>query len=252
LEVYGGDLKGRVWKFDLSSASGTYLPATLLAQLNAPDGSAQPITTKPEIGKIKDGMPPIFAVFVATGKYLGNPDVSDSQVQSVYAIKTSVSTLSNARTSLVSQSLGADTAVAGGVIRTSTSSNMVDWTVNNGWYVDLPLSKERVNVDPSLQIGTLVVPSNVPAASGDCTAGGTGYLNFFNFLTGRAVDTATNQAASVKISGSLIVGTNTVKLPGNKLVTITTTADNQQLNFDTPVGAPPLSGRRVSWRELVD
>jgi type IV pilus assembly protein PilY1 len=253
LEVFGGDLKGRVWRFDLSSATNAYPAAFRLAQLNDPMGNPQPITTRPEIAKIKDGAPPIFGVFVGTGRYLGNPDLSDAQTQTIYAIKSSLNTtLSDARTSLVSQTLSGDIAVAGGVIRTVTSSNTVDWNSGNGWYVDFPVSKERVNVDPSLQIGTLVVPTNVPAATGDCTAGGSGYLNYFDYQTGRYVETSTAQAASYKVAGSLIVGTNTVKLPGNKLVTITTTADNQQLSFEAPVKSLGLGGRRVSWREIVD
>lgn len=253
LEIYGGDLKGRVWRFDLSSMSNSYPVAFRLAELKDPMGNPQPITTKPEIAKIRDGAPPIFGVFVGTGQYLGNPDLGTTQTQTIYAIKASgTSTLTNARSSLVSQTLSADIVVAQGTIRTVTSSNSVDWTSGNGWYVDFPVSKERVNVDPSVQIGTLQVATNVPASSGDCTAGGFGYLNYFDFLTGRYVSTSTAQAASYKVAGSLIVGTNTVKLPGNKLITIATTADNQQLSFEAPVQSLGLGGRRVSWREIVD
>jgi hypothetical protein len=39
-------------------------------------------------------------------------------------------------------------------------------------------------------------------------------------------------------------------LPGGKVVTIVTTADNQQLTKDTPVPPTAFAGRRVSWREI--
>jgi hypothetical protein len=40
-------------------------------------------------------------------------------------------------------------------------------------------------------------------------------------------------------------------LPGGKVQTIVTTADNQQLTKDTPVASTGFTGRRVSWRELT-
>lgn len=248
LYVYGGDLKGRMWKWDISSEVNTsYASATLMATALAPNGTPQPITTKPEIGRLPSFE---YAIFFGTGRYLGNSDPSDLQRQTVYAIKASVSGVANARSILVSQTLGADQTSAGGTVRTITSTNDVNWTTGNGWYIDLPVSGERVNVDPSLQIGTLVVASNAPT-SGDCSVGGVGYLNYFDYLTGRAVVTSTGLVASYKVPGSLIVGTNTVKLPGNKLVTITTTADNQQLSFETPISLAGAGGKRISWREVI-
>jgi type IV pilus assembly protein PilY1 len=251
LEVYAGDLKGRVWRFDLTSASNSYPTAFQIAQLNDSLGKPQPITTRPEVGVVSGNIP---AIFVATGKYLGFSDPGNAQQQSIYAIRSDVtSTLANARSSgLIGQILGGDQTVSGGaIIRTTTSSNAVDWATNKGWFVDLPQSGERVNVDPSLQVGTLIISSNVPTTS-SCNAGGFGYLNFFDYSKGTFVTSSANNAASFKIPSSLVVGTNTVKLPGNKLVTIATTADNTQLTFDTPAGLSPLGGKRVSWREVLD
>jgi hypothetical protein len=57
--------------------------------------------------------------------------------------------------------------------------------------------------------------------------------------------------ASMKIGSSLTVGINVVMLPGGKVVTIATTAANQQLTQDTPVSQANFQARRVSWRELV-
>ena len=56
---------------------------------------------------------------------------------------------------------------------------------------------------------------------------------------------------STKIGASLVVGVNVVQLPGGAVKTIVTTADNQQLTQETPVSPPSISGRRVSWRELI-
>ena len=243
--IYGGDLKGNVWRFQYDSSSGTpVLTATRITTLTDPSGTPQPITTKPELGLINNQ--PV--VYVATGKMLGTTDTSTTQVQSIYAFVddlTSTPITIRGNSAYVQQTLTA----SGPDTRTATS-NAVDWSTQKGWYVDLPDTGERVNVDPVLQLGTLIVPSNVPSTD-TCTAGGYGWINFLNYRTGSYVTGATANMTSTKIGASLVVGVNVVQLPGGAVKSIVTTADNQQLTQDTPVSPPSISGRRVSWRELI-
>jgi len=242
--VYAGDLKGNVWRFQLDPGASGYLTAQRITTLTDPGGTAQPITTRPELGLINNT--PV--IYVATGKLLGTSDTSNSQVQSIYAFEddlTSTPITIRGNSGYVQQTLSS----SGPDTRTATS-NAVDWTTKKGWYVDLPDSGERVNVDPVLQLGTLIVPSNVP--SGDtCTAGGSGWINFLDYKSGSYVTGATANMTSTKIGASLVVGVNVVQLPGGAVKTIVTTADNQQLTQETPVSPPSISGRRVSWRELI-
>jgi len=90
--VYAGDLKGNLWKFDLSQndianwkvafiQSGVAQP---LFQAKGPGGTVQPITTRPDVmlHPEKHG----FIVCFGTGKYLGDSDTSDTSVQSVYGV----------------------------------------------------------------------------------------------------------------------------------------------------------------------
>ena len=242
--VYAGDLKGNVWRFQLDPGASGYLTAQRITTLTDPGGTAQPITTRPELGLINNN--PV--IFVATGRLLGTSDTSNSQVQSIYAFEddlTSTPITIRGNSAYVQQTLSS----SGPDTRTATS-NAVDWTTKKGWYVDLPDSGERVNVDPVLQLGTLIVPSNVP--SGDtCTAGGSGWINFLDYKSGSYVTGATANMSSTKIGASLVVGVNVVQLPGGAVKSIVTTADNQQLTQDTPVSPPSISGRRVSWRELI-
>ena len=121
---------------------------------------------------------------------------------------------------------------------------------DNGWRIELPDLGERDNVDPQVQLGTLVLPSNVPSVS-TCTAGGYSFINFIDVATGCPVPGATNGMASTKIASSLTVGINVIQLPGGAVKTIVTTADNQQLSKDTPVPSSIFGGRRISWRELI-
>jgi type IV pilus assembly protein PilY1 len=90
--VYAGDLKGNLWKFDLSQSDSTkwnvaFMPSGVaqpLFQAKGPGGTVQPITTRPDVmlHPEKHG----FIVCFGTGKYLGDSDPSDTSVQSVYGI----------------------------------------------------------------------------------------------------------------------------------------------------------------------
>ena len=244
LRVYGGDLMGNVWRFQLDPSQTGYMTAYKLTTLVNSSGVAQPITARPELGEVQG----FAVVYVGTGRLLGTSDTATSpppQTQSIYAIRDDLTTGSITRADMVQQTLTATSAST----RTSTG-NAVDFNTQKGWFVDLPDSGERVNVDPILQLGTLVVPSNVPSAD-SCVAGGYGWINFLDYRTGSYVIGATANMASTKIAASLVVGINVVQLPGGKVVTIVTTADNQQLTQQTPVAPPTVSGRRVTWRELI-
>jgi type IV pilus assembly protein PilY1 len=245
LAVYGGDMMGNLWRFDLENTSASYLTAVKVAALKNALGTAQPITTKPELGLINSRR----VIFVGTGRFLGVSDKGDTSKQSIYAIADDLAgnTTVTDRTPLIQQTI---TAV-GTTTRTVSSVNVVDWTNPSvrGWFIDLPDKGERVSVDPQLQLGTLVVGSNVPSTD-TCVAGGTAWINTFDYRTGGYVAGATGNAVSQKISGSVAVGINVIQLPGGKVVTVVTTADNQQLPVETPIAPANFQGRRVGWREL--
>jgi type IV pilus assembly protein PilY1 len=247
LAIYGGDMKGNLWRFDLDSASSTYLSAVKVAALKDPTGLIeQPITTKPELGLISSRR----VIFVGTGRFLGVSDKVDDTGQTIYAIADDLTgnTAVSGRTGLVQQTMTAATSTT----RTVSSVATVDWSNNavRGWFIDLPDSGERVNVDPQLQLGTLVIASNVPSTD-TCVAGGTAWINTLDFKTGGFIEGATANAVSQKISASVAVGINVIQLPGGKVVTIVTTADNQQLPVETPVAPTMFEGKRVGWRELT-
>jgi len=243
--VYGGDMKGNLWRFDLDNTSSTYLKAVLVAVLKDSGGNLQPITTKPELGQIQNRR----VIFLGTGRFLGTSDKADTSQQTVYAIADDLvgNVTVTDRTPLVQQVI----KTVDSTTRTIDTPKSVNWSnlAVRGWYVDLPDTGERVSVDPQLQLGTLVVPSNVPS-SDTCVAGGTGWINVFDFKTGSFVAGATADAVSQKVTGSVVVGINVIQLPGGKVVTVVTTADNQQRAVETPIAPTSFQGKRVGWREL--
>jgi type IV pilus assembly protein PilY1 len=260
LAVYGGDLEGNLWRFQLDSTSGSYLRVTKVANLVNDAGDRQPVTVRPELGEVEANGVKKRVVMVGTGKFLEEVDKTGSPVgtfirQTIYGLRDDLAVagagpvISDVRSAgLVKVRQFA--AGTGPDTRTVAAGTAPDWINDYGWLIDLPDTGEHVNVDPQLQLGTLVVASNVPTQD-SCTAGGFSWINFIDFKTGSFVQGATGNMASTKIGSSLAVGMNVIMLPGGKVVSIVTTADNQQLTKETPTPIAGFGGRRVSWRELI-
>lgn len=246
--VYGGDLFGNLWRFDINNpvvvGSNPLKFATLFS--DAGGTLPQPITTTPVLGKILDKR----VVFIGTGKYLETSDLTTTQVQTQYAIKddNATSTLVNPRTTLVQQTLTNNTD---GTATRLATANTVNFSTGRGWYVDFPDSKERVNIDSKLVQGTLLVPTIVPSST-VCSPGGYGWLNYFDYLTGGPVDTATLKA-SAKYD-STIVGINVIYIGGTpKVGVVTSTNPTPELNTAVAfkAAAAGFTGQRMIWRELI-
>lgn len=263
LWVYGGDLLGNVWRFNMATKS-----VMKFAELKY-GGVAQPVTTRPELAKITDKR----VVYVATGKYLELSDLSTTQKQTFYAIKDddATATFVDPRSSTSgSNKMVQQEMTNSGATRIISPSNCHDITfvTDRGFFVDFPdlytsatsgtSASERAHIDPQLQFGTLLIPTTVPA-SDVCAPGGYGWLNFVDYKTGCMV--SGGDIAGQK-TNSPIVGINVVTLPSTADVSINerikvsvVTADNptpqliQGVPFDASQGK--FIGKRAIWRELV-
>jgi type IV pilus assembly protein PilY1 len=249
--VYGGDLLGNLWRFDINSAQSATNPFKV-AVLKDPSGNPQPITVRPELADISGKR----VLYVGTGRYLGTSDLTNTQQQTIYAISddatSTPATLDNPRTSsaMVNQVLVNDTLTATRSMQ--TPSNPVSFTTDRGWYIDFPDSGERQNVPAQLVFGTLLLPTTVPSNT-VCSPGGYGWLNFLDYRTGAAV--SGNVVASR--TNAPIVGINVLYVKGKPVVNIVT-ADNPTPSF--PPVQPSFTGgsqsgftnHRVIWRELIE
>jgi len=235
--VYGGDLLGNLWRFNLADNS-----KLLFATLEA--SGTQAITTSPELGTINNKR----VVFVGTGKYLEVSDLTDTSQQTLYAIKddNASSTISNPRSTLVEQTIVLDGADS----RKSGSNNAVDFGTGLGWYIDFPDTGERQNVASQLVLGTLLVPTTVPTSSA-CQPAGYGWLTFLDYETGTAVNNLASNVVSLRTNAPT-VGFNVVYIDGKPKVSIVTADNPTPKILEVPFtgSGTGFQKHRSIWREL--
>lgn len=254
--LYGGDLEGNVWRFEFNK-DGSAKSAKKVVQLVDEGSKPQPITTRMEL------VPTSAAserprILVGTGRLYGSSDLADKSTQSVYGFDDNMDGMSgeSLRSRLNQMLLESSTGAGGQRTRTieclGSSTDCKDEA--KGWYVDLPDSGERVNIDMRLANSTLVIASNVPSPD-VCLAGGYGWINYLNFNTGQAVIQGPDGKGDVStiVDGSTISGhASTITGDGKATDHISTTGvGDKPLDIDIPYAAPKPLGRRISWRELV-
>ena len=255
--VYGGDLKGNLWRFDINAANGT--APLKLATLIGPTNLAQPITTTPQLGVVNKKT----VVFIGTGKYLELADLTNTDKQSLYAIKDigGNSPLGSPRADTVN--FIPQTIVK--ATRKVVPEAAVDFNQVLGWRTDLPDDGERFNIDSLLVNGVLLAPTIVPSST-SCSPGGYGWFNFFNYKTGGAVAIAAGLVSEK--SNAPVVGFNIMyDSDGNPIIGKTLADDpTGQLLDNKGIAKSAAGGNRTTllpknsdntygtksiWRELI-
>jgi len=253
--VYGGDLLGNLWRFDLDNLVAPNQSALLLAQVRT-GGVGQAITTKPELTEVRSGATTRPVVVFGTGRLLGTGDLADTQTQSIYAVRDpltsrgwgEVRTQSGLKSRMLVDATDANTNAA---IRTISGAS-VDFTNDIGWYIDLPTAGERINVDPQQQLNILTLASNIPSATA-CTAGGDSWLYSIDIGTGLA-PISLGTTVGQFMPGAFTAGLRVVELATGRTQVIVTNSKGEVFNKDGGAGtsANPSAVRRTSWRELID
>lgn len=227
--IYAGDLQGNMWKFDVSDSNTSQWTNKLSGNkplFTAKDASnnRQPITSAPLITRHPEGG---YMVGFGTGKYLEIADLSTSNRQTVYGIWDQNSNV-NSRSSLVEQTVltivsKVDTSVSPAITNKYriTSQNTVDYSSDNGWFMDLPESGERVDVNPIIRDGRFVFVTRTPSTT-QCDSGGSSWLMEFNYLTGGRLDISPFDYNNDGVINSA------------DYVTVTVTIDGQQVTITVP------------------
>ncbi len=251
--VYGGDLLGNVWRFDINSLVKPYLSAMRLAQLKV-GTTLQPIATKPSLAQIVYNGVSYKVLYVGTGEYLGLSDLTNTAKQTIYALKDNwdETGLGDVRAAtnpaMVVQKATATVNATKDNIITGTALK-VDWTNGIGWYLDLIGTGERVTVNPLIVLNALYVGTNVPNLDA-CSAGGNSWLYKLDISNGAALSSAPEGAIAVSLGNVLIVGMTNVQLTSKNVATVVTKSDG---TVSTVIGTQPGTNgpvRKTSWRVL--
>ncbi len=217
--LYAGDLKGNVWKIDVSSSNKSQW-GTAFKQGSTPkplfvakdsSGVVQPIMALTEVGKHKTGNG--FMIYFGTGKYFEDGDndpagPAGTQLQTFYGIwDKDDGTYGFTRSDLLQQVVVAEfynqtyTSFSGtyGFDLRQTSNYQMNWRVSGattpnylGWYIDLidpahAFPGERV-IDPAiLDRGRIIFNTIIPSLKA-CDFGGTYWLMELDAESGAYLD----------------------------------------------------------------
>ncbi|MDO9007113.1 MAG: PilC/PilY family type IV pilus protein [Thiobacillus sp.] len=256
--IYAGDLKGNMWKFDVSAANAA---SWAVAYSNTPLfvaqdslSTRQPIVAPPEVTlHPASGMMVLFG----TGKYIESTDAGTSVTQSFYGIQDNNSVVAG-RSSLNPQNL-TTTTISGVSYPTITPGTPA--ATPKGWYTDLPISGERVTGVPKLEDGVIFYNTFVPSGA-VCGASVSGRLMTQDYLTGGLPSFSlfdTNGDGFVTSSDTIVAGFNAgAVIGGSTLIsappggTGAIVSSNSSGGLNAKKKGELLSNTgRVNWREIL-
>lgn len=244
--VYGGDLRGSVWRFDLRSTP--YPQGVKVALVNDQNLAVQPITThvlpviQPETGRR-------FMVF-GTGKMLASNDINSTQLQRMYAIADGSAGKFNATADLpssVSFPIGNDKLRQ---LTDVTQPVTIDYTQQMGWYLNVA-SGYRIVTDPTYFGGIVVFTATVPNNSNPCSPSGSSIVYALSLGSGQTQ--FTNNAIYFD-PGFGVIDAQFIKTPNGPKLLISGSTPSTTCNGTLclpPVNDPASIGNKLlNWREV--
>ncbi len=280
---FAGDLKGNLWKFDLSSSNSNQWDVAFgqgnnrdpLFLATGPNNETQPITARPTVGSHPNGG---SIVLFGTGKYLENADnqvPNPAPVQSFYGIRDfdGISTPVSRNNLLRHEFIGSG-SIGGFSVRATTTGDNFDADVHDGWYIDLDYPNprgERV-VERAQIIGGRVEFVTLTPSDDPCAGGGTSSIVALDAATGSRPndpvfdlnrdglfdesETITINGEQVPVSavdpGRGIIGTPTiVRSPDGGITRVIGGTDVLEGDSLDEIGGPGTAGQRPrSWIQI--
>lgn len=196
-QVYGGDLLGNIWRFDVSDSALNVPTPVKLATLKDASGNVQPITTAPQV-EYGAGDPQFRRwVFVGTGRQLDATDSPSSAQQTFYALRDGTRSTPYASADLPT---GVTFPVARGDMTELGYDDLIKGGVNvasgkMGWFIDLTgrddagdsdSASERVVINPVANDGVISWVGSIPSTD-PCTPTGTARVYAVKYATGASV-----------------------------------------------------------------
>ncbi|WP_297574833.1 pilus assembly protein [uncultured Deefgea sp.] len=193
--VYAGDINGKLWRFDLTDSSPSNFKVISPPIYDA--GTSKPIVMRPAVMAVNSssGEPIGSLVMFGTGKLLTDSDRSDTSQQTFYAVLDKMEDLFSTITEsnlqkqeiLTTQTQSGSSTIRAGTYR-KLSSNSIDLQSDSntklGWFINLPVSSERLVTSPMIFEDKLLFGTGIPLATEKCLPGGKGWIMGVNPLTG--------------------------------------------------------------------
>lgn len=264
--AYGGDLKGRMWKFDLSNAAPTNWGVAFSGKplFTASGGASQPITAQPLlVPNATSG----YMVYFGTGKFNEIVDKTTTALQSFYAVWDASAAIGNYTTAdLQAQAITGSFAGTSGQYMT-TSENTVDYTTKKGWYLPLSYGSsmvgERVIYQAAYTLGRIVFTTAGVDTADPCASQGFGRLVEIDALSGAMLTYPV-----LDTNGDGVVGTTDIRSSGiifstgipslNSIVDVSSSNDQRKIVNDSSAnitvlgeaGSATSGGGRIMWRQI--
>ena len=258
--AYGGDLKGRLWKFDLSATSTDSWGVAFSGKplFTTAGGATQPITAQPLLADNSLGGKQIF---VGTGKFNETADKTNKDLQAFYSVwdadggsgQLTVSSLqAQAVTGVFSGSTGQFI---------TTSQNDTTYPGEKGWYLPLVynnvLTGERVINQASLVLGRIVFTTASVDTTDPCASFGTGKLVELDAFSGKMLNYAVLDTSSDGVVDSNDTISSGVVFTGG-IPTLNAIVNGGARKFvndssgtvTTLVEKPGGGSRRIMWRQI--
>ena len=195
--IYAGDLQGHLWKFEKSAGSWVLGNggAPLFTARNS-DGDVQAITSQPKAIAAQTPYSGGVMIYFGTGRYLETTDLTNDDVQTLYAIWDDPSVSETVlRTALLQQTILTEgtVTISGISNKVRTVSTNTPTSLNKGCYLNFPATtgspSERVISTPLVKffrtLDTRVIVTTAIPNEDPCDKGGTSWLMELNTNCGR-------------------------------------------------------------------
>ncbi|RON86922.1 pilus assembly protein [Pseudomonas fluorescens] len=258
--AYGGDLKGRLWKFDLSATSTDSWGVAFSGKplFTTAGGATQPITAQPLLADNSLGGKQIF---VGTGKFNETADKTNKDLQAFYSVwdadggsgQLTVSSLqAQAITGVFSGSSGQFV---------TTTQNDTTYPGERGWYLPLvynnALTGERVINQASLVLGRIIFTTASVDTTDPCSSFGTGKLVELDAFSGKMLNYAVlDTNADGVVDSNDTISSGVVFTGGIPTLNAIVNGATRKIVNDSSGGITTLveksggGSRRIMWRQI--
>jgi type IV pilus assembly protein PilY1 len=259
--AYGGDLKGRLWKFDLSGTTADTWGVAFSGKplFTTAGGATQPITVQPVLADHASGGK---QVLFGTGKLNEVADKTNKDLQAFYAVWDADGgegqiTVSSLQAQAVT---GVFSGSAGQFI--TNSQNEVTYPAKKGWYLPLVynnvLTGERVINQASLVSGRIVFTTASMDTTDPCAGFGSGKLVELDAFSGKMLNYAVlDTNADWTVDSTDTISSGVIFTGGIPTLNAMVNDATRKIVNDSGGGVTTLvekagggSGRRIMWRQI--